>query len=199
MRETAIVEVRFLDELCIPKNRLAFETRTVKQSLALKDGAGKVGIRDKSRFLKVCVGGEIDLGEIGRTLEAGALKGHGAFEPAFVEKRPCMKGGVGEVRIAAVSRFRKMGIVLEIDAREIDIALKLRSREIADSFELGSLETGAARELSVPERHFIGEFRVSEVRIMKDVPIEIRKLRKSRLTHELCFSELVRFFQPADT
>ena len=82
-------------------------------------------------------------------------------------------------------------------AGEVDIALKLRSREITDPLESGSLETGPAGELSVPERHFVGEFRVSEVRIMKDVPIEIPKWRKSRLTHELCFSEFALFFQPA--
>jgi hypothetical protein len=97
MRETAVAEVRFLNELCIPQNRLAFETRATKQSLSPKDSAGEIGIRDESRFLKVGVGGEIDPGEISRSPEAGALKGHGAFEPAFVEKRPCMEGGVGEV------------------------------------------------------------------------------------------------------
>jgi hypothetical protein len=221
MRETAIREVGFPGELCIPKNGFAFEAGTGKQGHALKDGARKIGVCDKSRFPKVGIGNEIDLAEIGRPLEAGTFKGHGAFEPAFIEKRPRVKCGVGEIRITGKRSFGKMGIVLEVDARkirlackpdfvetkrfgeertrEVNVALELRSGEFTDSVEFSSLETGPARELSVSERHFVDELHVPEIRVVKDFPIETRKWFKSRLAHGLVFSELAGFFQPLES
>src|SRR5215475_12848682 len=124
MRETAIGEVGFFGELCIPKNGFAFEAGTREPGLALKEGARKIGVCDKSRFPKVGIGNEFDLREIGRSFEAGTFKGHGAFEPAFIEKRPHMKCGVGEIRISGNLSFGKMGIVLEVDALKVRLACK---------------------------------------------------------------------------
>jgi hypothetical protein len=75
----------------------------------------------------------------------------------------------GEPDVVEAERFVKSR------SGKVDIAEELRAGEIDEVFELHSAEVCSSMEQRIPERHFALEPTMSEIGIVKDPAVKVRK------------------------